>query len=73
MNISDATKAQLISIAKTFGVTFLVTVATVLAAENTTIEWTSVFWFSVIVSGVRAGLSAAIAPFISVKLGGKKV
>jgi hypothetical protein len=71
MNISDATKTQLLSMAKTFGTVFIVTVAMVLTQENS-IEWTSVFWFSIISAGLRAAVSAVIAPFIPVKLGGKK-
>jgi Na+/H+ antiporter NhaA len=70
--MSDQLKVQLISAAKTFGVVFLITVATVLTQDGTAIEWTSVFWFSIITAGVRAGVSAVIAPFIPVKLGGKK-
>lgn len=71
MKISDATKVQIISIAKTFGTVFVVTAA--LSIVNApAIEWTSVFWFSIITAGLRAGVSAVIAPFVPVKLGGKK-
>lgn len=71
MNISDKTKEQLISLAKTFGTAFIVTAAaTLLAADS--IEWTVAFWSAIGTAAIRAALSTVIAPFIPTKLGGKK-
>lgn len=71
MKLSDKQKEQLISIGKTFGTAFIVAAATTLLAADT-IEWSFAFWTAIATAALRAGISAVIAPFIPVKLGGKK-
>lgn len=70
--MSDKTKELLISTAKTFGTAFLVTVA-ITFVEADQINWTVSFWGATATAGLRAGITAVIAPYIPVKLGGKKV
>lgn len=70
--MSNELKTQIISAVKTFLSAFLITVA-IIFIETDTIVLNSVFWVSLGIAGFRAGLSALIAPYIPVKLGGKKV
>jgi hypothetical protein len=69
--MSNETKTQLISAGKTFAVAFIVAGATILSSAES-ISWTVAFWGSVATAGLRAGLTALIAPYIPVRLGGKK-
>jgi hypothetical protein len=71
MNLSDKTKEQLISAVKTFAVAFIVTSAAILTSADS-ISWTFAFWGAVATAGLRAGITALIAPYIPVNLGGKK-
>lgn len=70
--MSDETKVKLISALKTFSVAFIVASATILTSVET-ISWTYAFWGSVLVAGIRAGVTALVAPYIPVRLGGKKI
>ncbi|MFA6315000.1 MAG: hypothetical protein WC648_01340 [Candidatus Paceibacterota bacterium] len=70
--MSDETKTKLISFAKTFGTAFIVAAATTLVAADQ-IEWTLAFWGAVGTAGLRSAITALIAPFLPIKLGGKKV
>jgi hypothetical protein len=70
--MKDTTKELLISAGKTFATAFVVTVA-ISFVESDTISWTLSFWGAIATAGLRAGISAVIAPYIPVKLGGKKV
>lgn len=70
--MNDKTKEQLISAGKTFAVAFIVTVA-MLFTQAETVAWDVAFWTSLAMAGLRAGITAVIAPFIPTKLGGKKV
>ena len=72
MEISNATKEQIISAGKTFAVAFIVTAVTLFTQGNT-MDFSLAFWTSLAMAGVRAGLTAVIAPYIPTKLGGKKV
>lgn len=69
--MSDETKTKLISMAKTFGTSFVVASALIIL-DAETVSWTVAFWSSVAIAGLRAGVTAVIAPFIPVSLGGKK-
>ena len=72
MNLSDETKKQLISAAKTFAIAFFGTaVALFLKADE--ISWTISFWSAIAMAGFRAGLTAVMNPYLPVKLGGKKI
>jgi len=70
--MSDETKVKLISFIKTFGTAFLVAAATTLVAANQ-IEWTIAFWGAVATAGLRSAITAVIAPYLPVKLGGRKI
>ncbi len=71
MNISNETKLKLIAEAKTFLTVFIVTVATFII-QSDVIDWTVAFWSSAAVAGLRAAITVIIAPYLPVKLGGKK-
>lgn len=70
--MSNETKTQIISAVKTFVVAFLVAGLTIIS-NTETISWTYAFWGAIATAGIRAGITAVIAPYIPVKLGGKKV
>ena len=70
--MSDETKLKLISAGKTFATAFIVAGASILASTES-ISWTLAFWGSLATAGLRAGITAIIAPYLPIKLGGKKV
>lgn len=67
--MSDKLKMELISVGNTFLATFLLGVATSLKGG---VEWTSAFWFSVLIAASRMALKAVINQFLPAKLGGKR-
>lgn len=71
-NISDETKTKVISHLKTFGTVFIVTAAATLVAADEVV-WSVAFWLSIGGAAIRAGVTALIAPYLPVRLGGKKV
>jgi hypothetical protein len=72
MNFSNETKTQFISALKTFGIAFIVTVVGMLS-DTVEISWTWAFFGPIVIAGLRAAITALIAPFIPASLGGKKV
>lgn len=72
MELSNETKAEIISAGKTFAVAFIVTIA-ISFTQATNMDWSIAFWGSLAMAGLRAGITAVIAPYIPTKLGGKKV
>lgn len=70
--MSDETKKKIVEEIQTFAIAFIVAAAAILTNAEA-ITWTTAFWSSVAIAGVRAGITALIAPFLPTKLGGKKV
>lgn len=68
--ISDSLKKELISAGNTFLATFIGTIGAMLSAGS--IEWTWAFWAALAIAGLRAGIKAVTAYFVSTRLGGKK-
>jgi hypothetical protein len=68
----DEFKVKLISFGVTFITSFVLGIALFLNSLGT-IEWSWAFWGAVIIAGARAGVSAIVANFIPVRLGGKRV
>jgi len=56
--MSDTIKRYAVSFGLTFGSTFLTIVAGTLSAGN--VQWTSAFWFAVLLSATRAAIKAAM-------------
>lgn len=69
---SDQIKIHLISAGKTFLLGFIVTVAAILS-DSVDISFTTAFWVPIAMAGLRAGITAMIAPFIPIKLGGTRL
>lgn len=72
-NISDEAKQKWISFGKTFLVVFISTMIVILKSDDLTISWTLAFWNPILMAALRAGLTEALAPYLPIKLGGKKV
>jgi len=69
--MNDKLKIELISAGNTFIAVFISTVAATIGA--TSIEWSSVFWISLGLAAVRAGIKAVLNKFIvPIHLGGAR-
>lgn len=63
-------KAYLISALQTFATSFLVILGTTLSAGN--IQWTSAFWFGILLTVARGALKEVFARFAPLSLGGRQ-
>lgn len=69
--LSDNAKTKIISAVNTFGSVLVITIAGTLVTTGN-IEWSLAFWGGLFSAGIREGVKAMIAPFLPVRLGGKK-
>lgn len=70
-NLSNETKTKIIAETKTFLTVFVVTVAAFLIQVDT-VSWSVAFWSAAAAAGLRAAITVIIAPYLPIKLGGKK-
>lgn len=68
--MSDSTKVKLISAANTFVATFVSTVGATLVMGG--IQWTTSFWFALLLTGSRTAIKEVVNQFLPVRLGGVK-
>ena len=68
--MSNNVKIELISIANTFGASFLASAGAILATGS--ITWTTAFWTSLAIAAIRSGVKAVVKQFTPVALGGVK-
>lgn len=69
--LSNEWKVRLISWGNTFATAFILSIVAAISVTGA-IEWTTAFWISIVMTGVRAGLAEIVKTFTPVRLGGRK-